>query len=97
MFPNCVTERIGKDGKPELAIDFDKLKAELNNDVLEEGEERYQFTWPGKRAALRLANETTIFHHTRNLGCNGQCDRQLRPVFETYSKDTVKKSCNQKG
>ena len=23
LFPNCVTERINKDGKPEHAIDFD--------------------------------------------------------------------------
>ena len=57
LFPQCVTERLNKDGKPELAIDFDKLRGELSNEVLEEGEERYQFTWPDKRAASRLANE----------------------------------------
>ena len=57
LFPQCVTERLNKDGKPELAIDFDKLRAELSNEVHEEGEERYQFTWPDKRAASRLANE----------------------------------------
>ena len=42
LFPQCVTERINKDGKPELAIDFDKLRAELSNEVLNDGEERYQ-------------------------------------------------------
>lgn len=57
LFPQCVTERIGKDGMAELAIDFDKLRAELSNEMLDEGEERYQFTWPDKRAASRLANE----------------------------------------
>ncbi|MDE7426912.1 MAG: site-specific DNA-methyltransferase [Muribaculaceae bacterium] len=57
LFPQCVTERLNKEGKPELAIDFDKLRAELSNDTLEDGEERYQFTWPDKRAASRLANE----------------------------------------
>ena len=51
LFPHCVTERIDKDGTTELAIDFDKLRAELSNDALENGEERYQFTWPDKRAA----------------------------------------------
>lgn len=56
LWPHCVTERLGKDGKPELAIDFDKLRAELSAEVLDEGEERYQFTWPDKRAASRLAN-----------------------------------------
>lgn len=58
LFPQCVTERLNKDGKPALAIDFDKLRAELSNEVLNEGEERYQFTWPDKRAASRLANES---------------------------------------
>ena len=58
LFPHCVTERLNKEGKPELAIDFDKLRAELSNEVLEEGEERYQFTWPDKRAASRLANQS---------------------------------------
>lgn len=57
LFPQCVTERLNKDGKPELAIDFDKLRAELSNEALDDGEERYQFTWPDKRAASRLANE----------------------------------------
>lgn len=68
LFPQCVTERLNKDGKPELAIDFDKLRAELSKDVLDEGEERYQFTWPDKRAASRLANEAT--------------DKTLRPCVE---------------
>ena len=68
LFPQCVTERLNKDGKPELAIDFDKLRAELSKDVLDEGEERYQFTWPDKRAASRLANEAT--------------DKTLRPIVE---------------
>ena len=72
LFPHCVTERLNKDGKPELAIDFDKLRAELSKDVLEEGEERYQFTWPDKRTASRLAN-TAI-------------DKTLRPDLEA-SKD----------
>lgn len=69
LFPQCVTERLNKEGKPELAIDFDKLRAELSKDVLDEGEERYQFTWPDKRAASRLANEPT--------------DKTLRPDIES--------------
>ena len=53
LFPNCVTERLGKNGKSELAIDFEKLQAELSNDIIIEDEERYQFTWPDKRKAVR--------------------------------------------
>lgn len=59
MFPQCVTERKNKEGKVEQAVDFEKLKAELSSDVIEVGEERYQFTWPDKRAAARLANTPT--------------------------------------
>ena len=41
LFPQCVTERLNKDGKPKLAIDFDKLHVELSKDVLEEGVEHH--------------------------------------------------------
>ena len=37
LFPHCITERLNKDGKPERAIDFDKLLAELSNEVLDDG------------------------------------------------------------
>ena len=96
LFPHCVTERIGKDGTAELAIDFDKLRAELSNEVLEDGEERYQFTWPDKRAAARLANEPTTFtlrpcreesvnfDTTENLYIEGDNLDVLKVLRETY-------------
>ena len=48
LFPDCVTERKNADGNPELAVDFEKLQQELSDDIIGEGEERYQFTWPDK-------------------------------------------------
>ena len=96
LFPQCVTERLNKDGKPELAIDFDKLRAELSNDVLDDGEERYQFTWPDKRAASRLANEpinktlrpcreeSVDFDTTENLYIEGDNLDVLKVLRETY-------------
>lgn len=96
LFPNCVTERMGKDGKPELAIDFEKLQAELSNEIIGEGEERYQFTWPDKRAANRLANtpttmtlrpcreESVDFDHTQNLYIEGDNLDVLKVLRETY-------------
>ena len=59
MFPNCLTETINAEGKTVRAIDFDKLRQELACEVVEGAEERYQFTWPDKRAAIRLANAPT--------------------------------------
>jgi len=49
LFPNCLTERLNEEGKPEVAIDFDQLRQELSKDIVEGPEERYQFTWPDKR------------------------------------------------
>jgi len=59
FFPNCVTERKSKNGQTELAIDFEKLRAELSNEILSKEDERYQFSWPDKRRANHLANTTT--------------------------------------
>ena len=96
LFPNCVTERLAKDGKPELAIDFEKLQAELSNEIIGEGEERYQFTWPDKRAAVRLANtpttmtlrpcreESVDFDNTQNLYIEGDNLDVLKVLRETY-------------
>ena len=56
LFPHCVTERRGENGELELAVDFEKLQSELSDDIIGEGEERYQFTWPDKRKAIREAN-----------------------------------------
>lgn len=96
LFPNCVTERLGKEGKPELAIDFEKLQAELSNEIIADGEERYQFTWPDKRAAVRLANtpttmtlrpcreESVDFDNTQNLYIEGDNLDVLKVLRETY-------------
>ena len=96
LFPNCVTERKGKDGKIELAIDFEKLQAELSDEIIGEGEERYQFTWPDKRAAVRLANtpttmtlrpcreESVDFDNTQNLYIEGDNLDVLKVLRETY-------------
>ena len=55
QFPNAVTEVL-RNGKPALAVDFDVLKQELSDALIDEREERYQFTWPDKRKSVLLAN-----------------------------------------
>ncbi len=95
LFPACVTERI-VDGKVVSAIDFEKLQAELCNDIVGEGEERYQFTWPDKRKAIREANtpttmtlrpcreESVDFDNTQNLYIEGDNLEVLKVLRETY-------------
>lgn len=96
LFPQCVTERKDKDGKTVLGIDFEKLRDELSADVIDEGEERYQFTWPDKKAHAHLANtptnktlrpyreESVDFNHTQNLYIEGDNLDVLKVMRETY-------------
>ena len=55
LFPNAITE-VMRDGKVEHAIDFDVLRQELSDSIVEGREERYQFTWPDKKKAMLAAN-----------------------------------------
>ena len=96
LFPNCLTERINENGKLEKAIDFDKLKQELSKEVVEGNQERYQFTWPGKRDAMRLANtpsnmtlrpcieDSVDFEKTENLYIEGDNLEVLKLLRENY-------------
>jgi len=96
LFPECLTERINSNGRVEQAIDFDKLRQLLAHDVVEGPEQRYQFTWPDKRAAIRLANtptsktlrpcraESVDFDTTQNLYIEGDNLDVLKALRETY-------------
>ncbi len=96
LFPNCLTERLDENGKPEAAIDFDQLRQELSKDIVEGPEERYQFTWPDKRNAIRLANapttdtlrpcreESVDFDNTQNLYIEGDNLEVLKLLRENY-------------
>ncbi len=55
LFPNAITE-VKRNGKVEHAIDFDVLRQELSDSIVEGQEERYQFTWPDKKKAMLAAN-----------------------------------------
>ena len=96
LFPNCLTERLNDEGKPEVAIDFDQLRQELSKNIVEGSEERYQFTWPDKRNAIRLANapttdtlrpcreESVDFDTTQNLYIEGDNLQVLKLLRENY-------------
>ena len=96
LFPNCLTERLDENGRPETAIDFDQLRQELSKSIVEGPEERYQFTWPDKRNAIRLANapttdtlrpcreESVDFDTTQNLYIEGDNLQVLKLLRENY-------------
>ncbi len=56
LFPNCITEAAGADGKLKKAVNFDLLKQMLSPDVVD-GDEAYEFTWVGKKQAIVEANK----------------------------------------
>ena len=96
LFPNCITETLDENGHPQMAIDFDQLRQELSQNIVEGPEERYQFTWPDKRNAIRLANapttdtlrpcreESVDFDNTQNLYIEGDNLEVLKLLRQNY-------------
>jgi adenine-specific DNA-methyltransferase len=90
-FPNCVTE--SADG---IKIDFDLLKQELSNDLIEGTKERYRLEWPGKKEAIVTANLPTTktlrpvredsvdFDNTENIYIEGDNLEVLKLLQESY-------------
>ena len=95
LFPNCITETKNTDGKPKKAINFDLLRQMLSGDVIE-GDEAYEFTWVGKKAAIVEANkpirktlrpckeESVNWDTTENLYIEGDNLEVLKLSQESY-------------
>lgn len=95
LFPNCVTETVDENGHTKKAINFELLKQMLSSDVLE-GDETYEFTWVGKKAAILDANkpirktlrpylgESIDWDNTKNLYIEGDNLEVLKLLQESY-------------
>ena len=95
LFPNCVTEASDGRGGLKYAVNFDMLKQMLSPDVVE-GDERYEFTWVGKKAAIAEANkpirktlrpcpeESRDWDTTENLYIEGDNLEVLKLLQESY-------------
>ena len=95
LFPNCITETKDETGKPKKAINFDLLRQMLSGDVIE-GDEAYEFTWVGKKAAIVEANkpirktlrpckeESVNWDSTENLYIEGDNLEVLKLLQESY-------------
>jgi adenine-specific DNA-methyltransferase len=96
LFPAVVTETLDADGNPLRTIDFDALRQELTDHIVEGPQERYQLDWPGKRAAAFAANapiaktlrpvreESVDFDTTKNLFIEGDNLDALKLLQESY-------------
>ena len=95
LFPNCVTEAADGHGGIKRAINFELLKQMLSPDVVD-GDERYEFTWVGKKAAIVEANkpirktlrpcveESKDWDTTENLYIEGDNLEVLKLLQESY-------------
>ena len=95
LFPGCVTEARGEDGKLKKAVNFELLRQMLS-DVVLDGDEAYEFTWVGKKAAIVEANrpirktlrpcpaESVNWNNTENLYIEGDNLEVLKLLQECY-------------
>ena len=95
LFPNCVTETKDENGNLKKAINFDLLRQMLSDEVVE-GDEAYEFTWVGKKAAIVEANkpirktlrpcpeESVNWDATENLYIEGDNLEVLKLLQESY-------------
>lgn len=101
LFPNCVTEALDEErSTPERkvykkAVNFELLKQMLSPEVID-GEEAYEFTWVGKKAAIVEANkpirktlrpcpeESKNWDSTENLYIEGDNLEVLKLLQESY-------------
>ncbi|MGI6744547.1 MAG: site-specific DNA-methyltransferase [Eubacteriales bacterium] len=95
LFPNCVTEASDGRGGLKYAVNFDMLKQMLSPDVVD-GDERYEFTWVGKKASVVEANkpirktlrpcpeESRDWDTTENLYIEGDNLEVLKLLQESY-------------
>ena len=97
LFPGCVTEAQDETtGAVRLAVDFDQLRQELSDHIVEGPQERYRLDWPGKREALAIANapiaktlrpcreESANFDNTKNIFIEGDNLEALKLLQENY-------------
>ena len=96
LFPECITERINDNNELEKVVDIDAFKQLFSSVAVEGNQERYQFTWPDKRKARALINQTVTstlrpcraesvnFDTTENLYIEGDNLEVLKLLQETY-------------
>ena len=95
LFPNCITEMRDENGKLKRGINFEMLRQMLSPDVVD-GDECYEFTWVGKKAAIVEANkpirktlrpcpeESKNWDTTENLYIEGDNLEVLKLLQEAY-------------
>ena len=94
--PSCFTEAMGEDGTVRKVVDFTKLRLLLGDNAVDDAPEVYDFTWVGKRAAMREAaapirktlrpypKESVDWESTHNLYIEGDNLEVLKLLQNSY-------------
>lgn len=95
LFPSAITEMRGEDGEIRRGVNFEVLKQLLSRDVVD-GDECYEFTWVGKKAAMAEAarpitktlrpvkEDSRDWDTTENLYIEGDNLEVLKLLQESY-------------
>nr|WP_246593762.1 site-specific DNA-methyltransferase [Evansella tamaricis] len=95
LFPNVITEMKDENGNLKKGINFELLKQELSDDVID-GDENYDFTWVGKKASIVEGNtpirktlrpcveESKAWEKTENVFIEGDNLEVLKLLQESY-------------
>lgn len=96
LFPNCITETRNEQGEIIKGVDFDLLRQELSEVLVEGEQERYTLNWVGKKESILAANapiaktlrpcreESVNFDTTENLFIEGDNLDALKLLQENY-------------
>lgn len=96
LFPNCISESRDEQGRLKQVVDFDLLRQELSDVIVEGEQERYRLDWVGKKEAILTANapiaktlrpsreESVNFDTTENLFIEGDNLDALKLLQENY-------------
>lgn len=96
LFPNVMSEALDDEGNLVRSVDFDQLRQELSDHVIEGPQERYRLDWPGKRVAMLAANapsrltlrpmleESVNFETTKNIFIEGDNLEALKILQQSY-------------
>lgn len=90
IFPSCITEGIGPEGNLIRKIDFAMLKQLLSDDIVDDKDEKYEFSWVGKRAAIAESNRTSRKTLRPMMGDSKEWDKTENIYIEGDNLEVLK-------
>ena len=89
LFPNCISESRDEQGRLKQVVDFDLLRQELSDVIVEGEQERYRLDWVGKKEAILTANApiAKTLRPSREESVNFDTTENLLDLLRKYPED----------